>query len=102
MAVSSPRPHAGSLRTAVERRSHVLLVALSGQPKWLLPVASGLLLVGVVVLPPGLALVCLALLLVLVGWLAYLSWPVADGRGRAIRVASLVLLLVLGAQSVLG
>ena len=101
MVVSSPRPPAGPLRTAVEARSRVLLVALSAQPKWLLPVASGLLLVGVVLLPPALALVCLALLLALVGWLAYLSWPVADGRGRAVRVASLLLLLVLGAQSVL-
>jgi len=100
--VSSPRPPAGPLRTAVERRSRVLLVALSRQPTWLLPVASGLLLVGVVLLPPASALLCLVLLVALVGWLAYLSWPVVDGRGRAVRVASLVLLLVLGAQSVLG
>ncbi len=100
--MSSPRPPAGPLRTAVERRSRVLLVALSRQPTWLLPVASGLLLVGVVLLPPASALLCLVLLVALVGWLAYLSWPVVDGRGRAVRVASLVLLLVLGAQSVLG
>ena len=101
MAVSSPRPPAGPLRTAVERRSRVLLVALAGQPKWLLPVVSALLLAGVVLLPAAAALACLVVLLALVGWLGYLSWPVADGRGRAIRVASLLLLLVLGAQSVL-
>ena len=99
--MSAPRPPASPLRTAVERRSRVLLVALSQQPKWLLPVASALLLAGVVLLPTVPALVCLVVLLAVVGWLGYLSWPVADGRGRAIRVASLVLLLVLGAQSVL-
>ena len=99
--MSAPRPPASPLRTAVERRSRVLLVALSRQPKWLLPVASALLLAGVVLLPPAVALVCLAALLALVGWLAYLSWPVSDGRGRAIRVASLVLLVILGAQAVL-
>lgn len=90
------------LRAAVERRSRVLLVVLSRQPRWLLPVASGLLLVGVVLLPPLAALVALVLLLALVGWLAFLSWPVTDARGRTLRVASLLLLVVLGAQSVLG
>lgn len=100
--MTRPRPPAGPLRAEVERRSRVAIVVLSRQPKWLLPVVTVLLLVGVVVLPPALALVCLVLVVGLVGWLAYLSWPVVDGRGRAVRVASLLLLLVLGAQSVLG
>ena len=64
--MTRPRPPAGPLRAEVERRSRVALVALSRQPKWLLPVVTVLLLVGVVVLPPGLALVCLALVVGLV------------------------------------
>jgi len=35
---------------------------------------------------------CLAILLAFIAWLTYLSWPVLDNRGRAIRLASLVLL----------
>lgn len=94
---SAARP----LRATVERRSAVLLVVLSRQPRWLLPLACAVLLAGVVFLPQAGAIACLVALLALVGWLSYLSWPAVDGRGRAVRVTSLVLLLVLGVQSVL-
>jgi len=96
----STRPPAGPLRTAVERRSATLLVVLSRQPRWLLPVASALLLAGVVFLPAPAAVPCLAILVAFIAWLTYLSWPVLDNRGRAIRLACLVLLLTLGVQSV--
>ena len=87
------------LRTAVERRSATLLVVLSGQPRWLLPVVTAALLGGVVLLPRAPAAVCLAVLHALVGWLSYLSWPAVDPRGRAVRVVGLGLLVVLGVQS---
>ena len=90
-----------SLRAGVERRSAPLLVLLSRQPRWLLPLASALLLAGVLFLPAAGAVVCLVALLAVVGWLSYLSWPVADSRGRVVRVATLALLVVLGVQSVL-
>ena len=98
---SSPEPRApaSSLRSAVEQRSGVLLVALSRQPRWLLPLVSALLLGGVVLLPPVAALACLVLLLALVGWLSYLSWPVVDARGRAVRLASLTVIVVLGVRA---
>ena len=89
------------LRAGVERRSAPLLVVLSRQPRWLLPLATALLLAGVIFLPAVPAVVCLVALLAMVGWLSYLSWPVADPRGRVVRVATLALLVVLGVQSVL-
>lgn len=95
----STRPPPSPFRRAVEQRSSTLLVVLSGQPRWLLPLVSALLLAGVVFLPSAPAVLCLAVVLALVGWLSYLSWPVVDTRGRLIRVGLLVLLLVLGLQS---
>ncbi len=89
-------------RAAVERRSSTLLVLLSTQPRWLLPVVSALVLAGALFLPAAPALVCLVLLLALVGWLSYLSWPAVDARGRVLRVATLLLLVVLGVQSLTG
>ncbi len=88
-----------SVRTAVERRSAPLLVVLSRQPRALLPIVSAGLLAGVVFLPPAVAAGCLVLLLAQVGWLSYLSWPAVDGRGRAVRIASLALLLALGVSA---
>lgn len=97
----SPRPPPGPRRRVVEQRSSGLLVVLTRQPRWLLPLLSALLLGGVVFLPALPARACLVVLLGLVGWLSYLSWPVVDARGKAIRVALLALLLVLGLQSTL-
>lgn len=99
--MTSPRPPATGLRRAVEERSRPVLVALSRQPKALLPLLSAALLAGVVFGPGSVSLLCIVLLVVLVGWLSYLSWPAVDARGRLVRVAALVLLVVLGVQSVL-
>jgi hypothetical protein len=82
-------------RRAVERRTGPLLVVLSRQPKLLVPlVAAGLLLVSLF-LPGRLAAVPLVLLLLLVGWLTYLSWPVLDGAARTLRLVVLGMVLLL-------
>ena len=74
-------------------------MALSRQQRWLLPLVSALLLGGVVFLPPVAALACLLLLLALVGWLSYLSWPVVGAGGRAVRLASLAVVVALGVRA---
>jgi hypothetical protein len=89
-----PPPTAPGLRGVVERRSAPLLVWLSQRPKVLLPLGSLALLVGGFVAPLWLALPLLLLLLLVVGWLTYLSWPAVHGRGRLVRVATLLLLLL--------
>ncbi len=95
------RPPPNPLRVAVERRSTVLLVVLSHQPRALLPLASAVLLAGMVFLPAVPALVCLLALFALVGWLSYLSWPAVPGGARVVRVVVVAALLVLGLRAVL-
>jgi hypothetical protein len=46
-------------------------------------------------LPLAFGLVALALFLLLTGWLAYLSWPRADGKARVIRIAMFALVIAL-------
>jgi hypothetical protein len=89
-----PPPTAPGLRGAVERRSAPLLVWFSHQPKVLLPAGSLALLVGGFVAPLWLAAPLLMLLLLLVAWLTYLSWPAVARRGRVVRVATVLLLLL--------
>lgn len=93
--MDAPRP--GALRTTVERRSGVLLAWLSLRPRLLLPgvVLALLLASGLLPLAPG--AVCLLLVVLVVGWLSYLSWPVLDGRGRLVRLLVVLMLLGLGA-----
>jgi hypothetical protein len=83
-----------SLRTSVEKRSAPVLVLLTQQHKAIVPVASVLLLVGGLALPPLAGAVCLLVLAAFVGWLTFLSWPVIVGTARAVRVATLLLVLV--------
>ena len=49
-------------------------------------------------LPRVAGAVCLLLLTLLVGWLAYLSWPAVEGRARLVRLLSVALLLGLLVQ----
>jgi hypothetical protein len=95
------RPAPSPLRTAVERRSAVLLVVLSRAPKAAVPLASAALLAGALLLPTALGLVCLVLLVALVGWLSYLSWPAVPQGARVVRLVLLALLVVLGLRAVL-
>ncbi len=97
----TPPAAPGPLRTAVERRSAPLLAQLGRRPGWLVPVVGALLLGGVLFLPSGASGLCLVGLLVLVGWLSYLSWPVLDPTGRVLRVAGLGLLVLLGLTALL-
>lgn len=94
------RPPATGARREVERRSAVLLVWLSQRPRWLVPLATAALLAGVVFLPSGPALGCLVVVVALVGWLSYLSWPAVAGPQRLVRVATLLLLLAVGVLAV--
>jgi hypothetical protein len=43
--------------------------------------------------PPAIALLAFAILVVFIGWLAYLAWPSLDPRGKVIRALMLVLVI---------
>jgi hypothetical protein len=90
----APPPTAPGLRGAVERRSAPLLSWFSAQPKLLLPLGSLGLLLGGFILPPVVAVPMLLLLAAIVGWLTYLSWPAVSGGGRAVRVVTVLLVLM--------
>jgi hypothetical protein len=86
-----PAPQSSGLRGAAERRSGPALVWLSGQHRLLVPLASLALLVGGAALPPPFGVPLLVVLLGLVGWLSYLSWPAVTGGGRAVRLVTVAL-----------
>ena len=83
-----PPTTAPGLRGAVEQRSGPALVWLSTRPKVLLPLVSLALLIGGLAAPLPVGLVLLLLLLAVVGWLTYLSWPAVHGTARFVRVAT--------------
>ncbi|NHC45039.1 hypothetical protein G9H72_07190 [Motilibacter sp. K478] len=80
------------LRRAVSARSAGPLAALGRLPRLAVPAVLGVLLLVGLAAPPLLGILCLALVLLFVGWLAYLSWPLATAGGRAGRCAMVVLL----------
>ena len=87
----------GSLRARVEKASRPILVRLHAMPQMLVPLVTIVLLAVGVLAPLPVGLVALALVLLFVGWIAYLSWPVASVGGRIWRVLILALLVALGA-----
>lgn len=99
----SPRPlppgrslyteQASPARQGIEQRSATSLLWLHQMPRWTLPLlAVALLVTGLAVtgLPGGIALFALALVLT---WLAAVSWPRVDSRGRILRVVAIAVVL---------
>jgi O-antigen ligase len=92
---TGPSPSSGGdVRPTVERRSAVPLVFLSRLPRWVPPVALAALLIVGLAAKGWVAALATGLLMVVLGWLAYLSWPRLSTPGRLLRVAGLVFLLV--------
>lgn len=87
-----PQPAPG-LRGKAERFSAPALLWLSARPKFLLPVATFVLLVVGLAAPTAVGVPVLGLLVLLIGWLSYLSWPAVEGVARVLRLATLGLLI---------
>ena len=88
-------PGASDRRRAVERFSARPLVFLTQLPRWaLLAVVLGLLISGFAV-PGPIGAVLLALVGILLGWLAYLSWPSLNTTGRSGRIVALVCMVII-------
>jgi hypothetical protein len=83
-----------ALRMAVADRSRGVVVWLSRQPPFLIPaVILALMLVGLLVPALAVAVPALALVVVFVAWLAFLSWPVLAPGQRAIRVVMIAVVV---------
>jgi hypothetical protein len=83
------------LRHSVERTSAPVLLLLTGLPRWVVMFAPLALVLLGFFLPLAPGLVALGIFFLLTGWLAYLSWPRADLRARAIRLAMFALVIAL-------
>jgi hypothetical protein len=88
-------PGASETRQAVERFSARPLVFLHQLPRWaLLLVVLGLLISGFAV-PGWIGATALLLVTILLGWLAYLSWPSLSAPGRVLRVLALACMVAI-------
>lgn len=88
--VKQPAP---GVRGEVEKTSAPVLLWLSARPRFFIPVLSALLLIGGLAAPIGFGVPLLLLLVALVGWLSYLSWPVVEGFQKLLRLATIGLVL---------
>jgi hypothetical protein len=79
-------PNASPTRQRIEQASAPVLVLLHRLPRVVMGAVPLALLVLGAFLPVPIALVALALALLLLVWLAYLSWPQAEGGQRALRL----------------
>lgn len=89
------------LRRAVEQRTAIPLAWLATRPRWLPFLVVLALLVGGLFAPPALGVALLGVLLLLLGWLTFLSWPRLPAGGRLARVAVLALVVLAVVQRVL-
>jgi hypothetical protein len=81
------------MRGEVERFSAPVLLWLSARPRVFVPVLSAVLLIGGLAAPAGFGVPLLLLLVALVAWLSYLSWPVVTGVQRLLRLGTIGLVL---------
>ena len=89
------QPGASESRQAVERFSARPLVFLTQLPRWvLLLIVLGLLISGFAV-PGWIGAIALLVVGILLGWLAYLSWPSLNTSGRLGRIVALVCMVVI-------
>ncbi|MEO6712005.1 MAG: DUF6703 family protein [Mycobacteriales bacterium] len=85
-------PGATPLRHAVERRSAAALFFLRSLPRALPPLLVVGLLAGGVLAPGPIGALCLLAIIVLFGWLLFLSWPALAPQARIIRIAVLAMM----------
>jgi hypothetical protein len=83
-AAQNPRS-AGNQDGAFYATSRKLLVRLSALPPIFIPVAMMVLLLAGLLAPLVIGIPCLVIVLAFVSWLAVLSWPVLDTKGRLVR-----------------
>lgn len=75
---------------------------MSKLPTFIIPLCVLILMVIGLSAPPLIAIPAFFLLLAFVCWLAYLSWPALDSRGRLLRGLLIVLVCLAAALQVVG
>lgn len=87
------RQPAPGLRGKVERATAPVLVWLSTLPRFVLPIASVALLITGLAAPAAVGVPAMLLVIVLIAWLTYVSWPAVQGVQRLLRLGVVGLLL---------
>jgi hypothetical protein len=101
MSSASPSSQPTSpLRERITKLSYPIVAKLHGMPKLTLPgITLVLALIGVFA-PVAAAVPALILLALLLAWLGFLSWPVVSKAQRAIRVFSVLVILLFGVSRI--
>ena len=86
------------MRQRIETSSRPVLVRLHRLPRLVVPLVTVLLFVIGALAPVAVGLTALAVALVFMTWIAYLSWPAVDTTGRLLRLAMLTLIIFLAAS----
>jgi len=74
-------------------RNDAALRWLAGLPRLTVPAVVLALTLAGLSAPPAIGAPCLLLVVLFLGWLASLAWPVLDQRGRALRLLTMGLLI---------
>ena len=88
--MSSP---SSPLRQRLTKISYPYVAKLHAAPKLTLPGITLVLALAGVFAPVVVAVPALVLLALLLGWLAFLSWPAVTGGPKFLRVFSIILIL---------
>lgn len=72
-----------------------MLARMHALPRLVTPAVTLVLVVIGAFAPIPVAMVAFALVFLFIGWIAYLSWPVAPTTGRLMRLAMLALIVIL-------
>ncbi len=90
----SKNPPPSAMRMQIEDASRPLLVWLTKLPKMVIPLATVVVLAIGVLAPLPVGVPALAVVTVWMAWLGYLAWPAVTPGGRALRLATVGILLV--------
>jgi hypothetical protein len=90
----SAAPAPSGFRARVEKASYALLVRLHALPRWLVALIPVALLLGGLAAPRPYNSACLAVLVLMMGWVAYLAWHHGDRLRRGFRAVALALAVV--------
>lgn len=90
----SKNPTPSAMRMQIEDASRPLLVWLTKLPKMVIPLATVVVLAIGVLAPLPVGVPALAVVTVWMAWLGYLAWPAVTPGGRALRLATVGILLV--------
>jgi len=86
-------PDASPARASIEQRSAFPLLWLHQLPRWLAPAVAVAALVTGLAVSGWVGAISLVALAAALGWLAAMSWPRLNAKGRALRVIVIALVL---------